>query len=109
MTPRSYVPTRSRLAFGRATQDLGLAERTEADMRQANWSEYIQSHTVVTIPDKRPPVQFRAPALLKDWESWLTFGLVLMVYLSVARSIEEADWVPGMPSLVGLSFMALTI
>jgi transglutaminase-like putative cysteine protease len=78
-------------------------------MSQANWSEYIQSHTVATIPDKRPPVQFRAPAWLKDWESWLTFGLVLMVYLSVARSIEKADWVPGMPSLVGLSFMALTI
>lgn len=78
-------------------------------MSQANWSEYIQSHTVVTIPDKRPPVQIRWPAWIKDWETWLTFGLVLMVYLSVARSIEKAEWVPGMPSLVGLGFIALTI
>jgi transglutaminase-like putative cysteine protease len=83
------------------------AERSEAAMSQANWSEYIQSHTVVTIPEKRPPVQFRWPAWTKDWESLLTFGLVLMVFLSVARSIQNADWVPGMPSLVGLAFVAM--
>lgn len=78
-------------------------------MSQANWSEYIQSHTVVTIPDKRPPFQIRWPAWLKDWEMWLTFSLVLIVFLSVARSIEKAEWVPGMPSLVGLSFAAICI
>jgi transglutaminase-like putative cysteine protease len=76
-------------------------------MSQANWSEYIQSRTVVTIPERRPPAQIRWPAWLTDWESWLTFGLVLMVFLSVARSIDNANWVAGMPSLVGLSFIAL--
>lgn len=76
-------------------------------MSQANWSDFIQSHTVVTRPDRRPPVQIKWPAWLTDWESWLTFGLVLVVFLSVAHSIENADWVPGMPSLTGVSFLAL--
>ena len=73
----------------------------------ANWSEYMQSRPVVTMPERRSPFRFRVPGLLKDWETWLTFALVVLVFLSVAHSIENADWVPGMPSLTGLSFIAL--
>ena len=76
-------------------------------MSQANWSEYIQSRPVVTIPERRPPFRFRWPAWVTDWESWLTFALVLLVFLSVAHSIDSAHWVPDMPSLTGLSFLAL--
>src|SRR5262249_25568000 len=50
------------------------------------------------------------PALmnfLTDWESWLTLGLVMLVFLSVARSIDSANWVPQMPSIVGISFIAI--
>ncbi len=75
-------------------------------MSQANWSEYIQSRPVSTLPKRRPPV-VRWPAWVIDWESWLTFALVLMVFLSVAHSIGSARWVPDMPSLTGLSFLAL--
>jgi transglutaminase-like putative cysteine protease len=73
----------------------------------ANWSEYIQTRPAVTLPERRSRQPLRAPAWLTDWETWLTFALVLVVFLSVARSVDNAEWVPGMPSLIGLSFIAL--
>lgn len=74
----------------------------------ANWSEYVQGRPVSTAPEPRPaPVKFRLPGWITDWESWLTFGLVLMVFLSVAQNIDSARWVPRMPSLTGISFLAL--
>ncbi len=73
----------------------------------ANWSEYISSRPVTTLPDRKPRQAPKLPAWLTDWESWLTFGLVLMVFLSVAHSVDNAEWVSRMPSLMGLSFFAL--
>jgi transglutaminase-like putative cysteine protease len=73
-----------------------------------SWSEYVQTRPVITPPLERRAPQFRWPAWVTDWEAWLTFALVLVVFLTVARSIDNADWVPGMPSLVALSFLALT-
>jgi transglutaminase-like putative cysteine protease len=73
----------------------------------ANWSEYIQSRPAVTVSERRPRQPLRVPAWLTDWETWLTFALVLVVFLSVARSVDNAEWVPGMPSLTGLGFIAL--
>ncbi len=32
-------------------------------------------------------------------EGWLTFGLLAVVLVAVVRSVEEAQWVPNMPSL----------
>jgi hypothetical protein len=75
-------------------------------MSQANWSEYFRSQPVVTVESRSgPPSQ--AMRWLLDWESWLTLGLVMIVFLSVARSIDAADWVPEMPSLAGVSFLAI--
>ncbi|MFN8558418.1 MAG: hypothetical protein U0531_14100 [Dehalococcoidia bacterium] len=76
-------------------------------MSQANWSEYLQSRPVTSPPRQRPSRNVTAPAWLTDWESWLTFAVVLLVFLSVASSIESADWVPGMPSLTAISFIAI--
>ncbi|MBI2762114.1 MAG: transglutaminase domain-containing protein [Chloroflexi bacterium] len=73
----------------------------------ANWSEYIQSRPVTTIQDRKPRTPPKLPAWLTDWETWLTFGLVLVVFLSVARSVDTAAWVRRMPSLVAVSFIAL--
>jgi transglutaminase-like putative cysteine protease len=73
----------------------------------ANWSEYIQSRPVTTLPDRKPRPQMKWPAWLTDWEAWITFGLVLIVFLSVSRSVDNARWVQDMPSLTGLSFIAL--
>ena len=41
-----------------------------------------------------------APRLLMSWEDWLTFGAAIIVFLSVAVSIQQANWVRNMPPLV---------
>src|SRR5262245_6807132 len=75
-------------------------------MSQANWSEYIRSRPVASEESQSGP-PLRSMRWLLDWESWLTLGLVMIVFLSVARSIDAANWVPQMPSLVGVSFLAI--
>ncbi len=40
------------------------------------------------------------PRLLMDWEDWLTFAPALVVYLSIAIAIQQADWVRDFPSLI---------
>jgi len=41
-----------------------------------------------------------APRVVMSWEDWLTFVAVLVTFLSVAVSIQQAHWVQGMPPLV---------
>lgn len=74
-------------------------------MSQANWVEYFRSP--VTTGNERPNRALKTPGWLTDWESWLTLGLVMLVFLSVSRSVDKADWVPDMPSLTSLSFFAI--
>jgi transglutaminase-like putative cysteine protease len=71
-----------------------------------NVTEYFRSPPVMAERRDSGPVP---PALrwLLDWESWLTLALVMVVFLSVARSIDHAAWVPEMPSTMGISFLAL--
>ena len=69
-----------------------------------NVTEYFRSPPLTARrSDPLPPAMRR----LLDWESWLTLGLVMIVFLSVARSVDSANWVPEMPSITGLSFLAL--
>jgi transglutaminase-like putative cysteine protease len=70
-----------------------------------NFTEYFRSPPVTAERESNPV----PPGLrwLLDWESWLTLGLVMIVFLSVARSIDSAEWVPSMPSITGVSFLAL--
>lgn len=49
----------------------------------------------------------RKPGLIPGWEEWLTFALVVVVFLSVVNSIEDAEWVPQMPSILAPSMVAL--
>jgi transglutaminase-like putative cysteine protease len=79
-------------------------ERSEATM--TNLTEYFRSPPVTAARREPGPVP---PVLrwLLDWESWLTLALVMVVFLSVARSIDSAAWVPEMPSVTGVSFLAL--
>ncbi|HCU99740.1 MAG TPA: hypothetical protein DGL25_00940 [Dehalococcoidia bacterium] len=39
------------------------------------------------------------PRLLMSWEDWLTLLPALVVYLSIAIAIQQADWVRDFPSL----------
>jgi len=40
------------------------------------------------------------PRLLMSWEDWLTFAAAVVTFLSVAFSIQQANWVPRMPAIL---------
>jgi transglutaminase-like putative cysteine protease len=75
-------------------------------MSQANWIEYFRKESAQPAPESKER-ELNLPAWLVDWETWLTLGLTLLVFLSVARSIESAHWVDGMPSLTLVSLFAI--
>ncbi len=51
-----------------------------------------------------------APRMLMSWEDWLTLGAALVTFLSVAISIQQADWVSdGMPPVVLTTMAGLVI
>ncbi|HTE87158.1 MAG TPA: transglutaminase domain-containing protein [Dehalococcoidia bacterium] len=76
-------------------------------MSQANWIEYFRTQSQPVEEPEQP--QIRLPAWITDWETWLTLALSLLVFLSVARSIESAHWVDGMPSLTLLSLIGICV
>ena len=51
----------------------------------------------------------RAPRLLMSWEDWLTFGAVMLVFLTVAASIQSANWVNRMPPMVPTAATGLLV
>src|SRR4051794_39304446 len=53
----------------------------------------------------------RLPRLLMSWEDWLTFIFLFVAFISVAISIQQADWVknPSMPSLFWTTTGALVV
>ena len=75
----------------------------------ANWTDFMTSRPVSTMGDRERKARPKRnlPAWLQDYESWITFAVVLIVFLTVARSVDNANWVRRMPSLIGLSFAAL--
>ncbi len=51
-----------------------------------------------------------APRMLMSWEDWLTLGAALITFISVAVSIQQANWVnDGMPPVVITTMAALVI
>ncbi len=50
-----------------------------------------------------------APRLVMSWEDWLTFGAALITFLSIAVSIQQANWVRNMPALVPTALFGLLI
>ncbi len=74
-------------------------------MSQANWIEWFRDQPADV--ERPKPLWERLPAWATNWESWLTLAIVTLTFLSVARSIDSAHWVEGMPSLVTISFLAL--
>ncbi len=51
----------------------------------------------------------RGPRWVMSWEDWLTFAAAMIAFLAVGVSIQQARWVPGMPSTIptlvlGLAF-----
>ncbi|HEY8491827.1 MAG TPA: transglutaminaseTgpA domain-containing protein, partial [Dehalococcoidia bacterium] len=71
----------------------------------------MESHwrDVFGAPSERPAARepWRLPGWLTDWEQWLTLGVMLLVTLSAAFSVQAAGWVAGMPSLAVPSLAGL--
>ena len=74
-------------------------------MSQANWIEWFREQPAG--PDRPKSFYAQMPSWLLSWESWLTFALATITFLSVSRSIDSAHWVENMPSLALVSFLAL--
>jgi transglutaminase-like putative cysteine protease len=59
----------------------------------------------------RPISRHEGPSplsFLLSWEAWLTFVLIGLVQLPVVSSLESAEWVDEMPSLVTASLIGAT-
>ncbi len=50
-----------------------------------------------------------APRLVMSWEDWLTLGAALIVFLSLAFSIQQAEWVERMPPIIPTVMLGLLI
>ena len=67
----------------------------------------------------RPLDDYFAPATRRDdrrprpwwlsWEEWLTLTLLLLLLVPVVGSLQSANWVDEMPSLVGAALLGLSI
>jgi transglutaminase-like putative cysteine protease len=82
-------------------------------MRQASWNEIFRGRE---RESEQPPPPSRFDLLIRlsrytgiTWESLVTLAIVLVGFLTVVRSIDSADWVPGMPSLYEIGFLGLVL
>ncbi|MBA4179553.1 MAG: hypothetical protein C0506_03095 [Anaerolinea sp.] len=50
-----------------------------------------------------------APRVVMSWEDWLTFAVAAVAFLAVAVSIDSADWVKRMPSIIPTVMLGLLI
>ncbi len=67
------------------------------------FADYVQLVRAAQAPRPAP----KAHPLIPTWEDLLTFAMVMVVFLSVVNSIEDANWVPSMPSLMLPALVAL--
>lgn len=72
-------------------------------MRQVSWNELFTPRPAEPIAEPQ-----RGERLL-SWEDVITFGIVLLLLLSVVGSIDRARWVDDMPSLYPLALAGLLL
>lgn len=70
---------------------------------QASWADFMRGGDT----DRRPLAPHAATPFYRSWETWVTFSLVLVAFLAVAASIEQADWVDEMPSLFAAALIGI--
>ena len=82
-------------------------------MRQASWNEIFRGRERETEQPQRPtrfdPIIRFARYTGITWETLVTLAIVMVGFLTVVRSIDSADWVPGMPSLYEIGFLGLVL
>ena len=62
----------------------------------------VTPQNVVADPDRRDQAW-------RSWESWMTFGLVVLVQLPVVGSLQSSDWVREMPNLMVPALIGLVL
>ncbi|HEX5368538.1 MAG TPA: transglutaminase domain-containing protein [Dehalococcoidia bacterium] len=72
-------------------------------MRQGTWEDIFRQ---TREEDKAKPSLF-ARLRWVSWEEVITLAIVLVGFLTVVRSIDNADWVAEMPSLYTIGFVGL--
>lgn len=72
-------------------------------MRQSSWNELF------TPAPAEPIAEPQRGERLLSWEDVITFGIVLLLLLSVVGSIDRAHWVDDMPSLYPLALAGLLL
>jgi transglutaminase-like putative cysteine protease len=73
-------------------------------VRQASWEEIFRQNRETDVA--KPSVWSRYMSLV-SWEEVVTLAIVLVGFLTVVRSIDNADWVAEMPSLYPIGFFGL--
>ena len=59
----------------------------------------VEAVRAATVSGRLRRLFIETPRLLMSWEDWLTFAPALVVYLSIAIAIQQAEWVRDFPSL----------
>ena len=72
-------------------------------MRQASWEDIFKQGTEEERP--KPPPWSKVSFI--SWEDLITLAIVMVAFLTVVRSVDNADWVPEMPSLYFIAFLGL--
>lgn len=78
-------------------------------MREASWGELFGPPRRPFLEPEEPPREPTGLRVLLSWEDWLTFAIVLVVFLSVVSSINGAHWVKEMPSLYPIALLGLLL
>lgn len=73
-------------------------------MRQASWEDIFRQNREADLA--KPSVWSRYFAWV-SWEEVVTLAIVLVGFLTVVRSVDNADWVSEMPSLYPIGFFGL--
>jgi transglutaminase-like putative cysteine protease len=74
-------------------------------MRQASWEDIFKQGSEEEQP--KPPFWSRFPMV--SWEDLVTLAIVMVAFLTVVRSVDNANWVPEMPSLYLIAFLGLSL
>lgn len=45
-------------------------------------------------------VAVNLPRLVMSWEDWLTFAVAVITFVAIGHSLEQANWVDGMPPFI---------
>ncbi len=54
-------------------------------------------------------VAINLPRIVMSWEDWLTFAAAVITFVAIAHSLEQANWVDGMPPFIPTVLAGLAI